>query len=382
MSAPVMAGVKVAAGSKTGRRLLTVILGTPVLMAVGAGIVVVMLVNVVFGGGAAASFGAGCVPQLGLVEKVQQDLPRFTVEQLTNAAAIMQAAAEAGLPRSAQVLGVQAALQESGLRVLGYGDAIGPDSRGLFQQRDNWGSSAVRMDPAASAGLFFGALKQVPGWEALPPEQAIHAVQRNERASDYVPRRADAESIVAAWSNASCTALVRATAQEAAAQVVALHAAGKVTYLEDKMWEQVVDTANGVPAPNCQVDVRVLQLIVLAGQWYSEVRFSDLGRLCVNDCSYGAGMFSMHCKSPDLAVDFISLDGTPSSGADDRSIDFIRRLIPVLPQGAGIGQSNCRSSAGDSLKTPGLRQFPDSCNHLHIELPLSEAPLTISQPGQ
>jgi len=381
MPAPVIAGVKVAAGSKTGRRLILAALLTPVIMAVGAGIAVVMLVNVMFGGGAAANFGAGCIPQVGLLQKVQQELPRFNAEQLTNAAAIMQAASQAGLPRAAQVLGVQAALQESGLRVLGYGDAVGPDSRGLFQQRDNWGPLEVRMDPAGSAGLFFGALKAVPGWESMAPEEAIHTVQVNERASDYVPRRADAEAIVAAWSGASCTANVPATAQEAASQIVAMHAAGKITYLEDKMWKQVIDTANGVPAPNCQIDARVLQLIVLAGQWYSEVRFSDLGRLCVNDCSYGAGVFSMHCKSPDLAVDFISLDGTPSSGADSRSVDFIRRLASVLPQGSGIGQSNCRSAAGDPVETPGLRQFPDTCNHLHIELPLSDAPLTIAPAG-
>ena len=63
------------------------------------------------------------------------------------------------------------ALGESGLRVLDYGDGPGPDSRGLFQQRDNgaWGSYEDRMDPTISATNFIKALQAVPGWEQLEP---------------------------------------------------------------------------------------------------------------------------------------------------------------------------------------------------------------------
>lgn len=377
MPAPAVgAAVKVAATSKTGRRMIAAVLVLPLAMVVGVAILAGVLVTVVFSSGSAAAAGA-CIPQVGLVEKVREEVPKWDAEQLVNAAAIMQAASQVGLTRAAQVLGVQTALQESTLRVLDYGDQVGPDSRGLFQQRDNWGPLDVRMDPLGSSLLFFEALKKVEGWEAMRPEEAIHAVQINERASDYIQRREDAEAIVDAWARASCTGNVPASAQEAAAQLVQMEAQGMVRPQSSDMWQQVVDTANGVSTPNCQVDTRVLQLIILAGQWYAEVGFSDLGRLCVNDCSYGYGTKSMHCKSPALAVDFTSLGGQGLSGWDVKSVDFVQRLASVLPEGSGIGQWDCRANHGVSVETPGIRQFADSCNHFHVELPLADSPLNL-----
>ena len=105
----------------------------------------------------------------------------FAGEQLVNAAAIVNAAHDLGLDTCAQVVGVMTAMGESSLRVLDRGDAAGPDSRGLFQQRDNgaWGSYADRMDPATSAANFFRALQEVPDWHSLPPTIAAHRTQRN-----------------------------------------------------------------------------------------------------------------------------------------------------------------------------------------------------------
>ena len=83
--------------------------------------------------------------------------------QLRNASAIMVAGKKLGLTIDAQILGVQAALGESSLESKDFGDAAGPDSRGLFQQRANgaWGSYADRMDPFISATRFFLALKGI-----------------------------------------------------------------------------------------------------------------------------------------------------------------------------------------------------------------------------
>lgn len=382
MPAPAVgAAVKVAATSKTGRRFIGGVILVPVAMITGVAVLLGILVTVVFSGGSASAAGA-CVPQPGLVEKVHGEIPDWDVEQLTNAAAIMQAASQAGLTRAAQVLGVQTALQESTLRVLDYGDQVGPDSRGLFQQRDNWGPLEVRMDPLGSALLFFDALKKIDGWESLPPEEAIHGVQINERASDYIKRRGDAETIVDAWARASCVGVVPASAQEAAAQLVQMEAQGVVHSQSDAVWQQVIDISNGVATANCQIDTRVLQLIILAGQWYSEVGISDLGRLCKGDCSYGYGTKSMHCKSPALAVDFTSLGSRGANGWDGNSVDFVRRLASVLPAGSGIGQADCRAKNGVPVQTPGIRQFADGCNHLHIELPLTGEPLMIQQVAQ
>jgi hypothetical protein len=92
------------------------------------------------------------------------------------------------------------AMGESSLRVLDRGDAVGPDSRGLFQQRDNgaWGSYADRMDPATSATNFFRALQGVPDWRSLPPTIAAHRTQRNADPYHYERWWDDAVEVVSA----------------------------------------------------------------------------------------------------------------------------------------------------------------------------------------
>jgi hypothetical protein len=111
----------------------------------------------------------------------------YGAEQLANAAAIVNAAEALGLDTCAQVIGVMTAMGESSLRVLDRGDAAGPDSRGLFQQRANgaWGSYADRMDPTTSATNFFLALQEVPDWRSLPPTLAAHRTQRNADPDHY-----------------------------------------------------------------------------------------------------------------------------------------------------------------------------------------------------
>ncbi len=93
----------------------------------------------------------------------------------------MAAAASMGLTVRDQQIGVMTALGESTLRILDYGDTTGPDSRGLFQQRDNgaWGTYEQRMDPYQSALSFFRVLAQIPGRDQMEPTLVANAVQRN-----------------------------------------------------------------------------------------------------------------------------------------------------------------------------------------------------------
>lgn len=161
---------------------------------------------VVLGGGVKPAAASGCTAPAVVSEQFATPAGGFSAEQLKNAAAIMRAAKKLGLPKAAQILGVQTAIGESGLKVIDYGDAAGPDSRGLFQQRANgaWGSYADRMDPEISATNFFKALKGVQGWETLDPSEAIHRVQRNADPQHYTQFRAQA---LAAVSQASGTAV-------------------------------------------------------------------------------------------------------------------------------------------------------------------------------
>ncbi|MFC5434899.1 hypothetical protein [Microbacterium suwonense] len=131
-------------------------------------------------------------------------------DQLENAAIIIRAARDLGLERDAQVIGVMAAMGESSLHNIDYGDwetsgVANPDgsrttSIGLFQQQEWWGSVEERMDPASAATKFFTRLGTVPGWQSMPPSHAINRVQINSDREHYARFREDAVAVVAGLS--------------------------------------------------------------------------------------------------------------------------------------------------------------------------------------
>lgn len=79
-------------------------------------------------------------------------MPTWSSEQLANARIIAQVGRSVGASQRDILIGIMAAMQESGLRNLSYGDR---DSVGLFQQRSAWASRQDRMDPMQSARMFF-----------------------------------------------------------------------------------------------------------------------------------------------------------------------------------------------------------------------------------
>ncbi|MBT2500942.1 hypothetical protein [Curtobacterium sp. ISL-83] len=122
----------------------------------------------------------------------------YCQDRLVNAAAVIRAAQALGIGPHTQAVGVMTAMGESSLVNLDHGDAAGPDSRGLFQQRDNgaWGTYAQRMDPYTAATTFFRKLVKVPGWKTMTPTQAAHAVQINADPSHYAKYWPDAKVVV------------------------------------------------------------------------------------------------------------------------------------------------------------------------------------------
>ncbi|KGM13457.1 hypothetical protein [Cellulomonas bogoriensis] len=132
-------------------------------------------------------------------------VPGFTAEQIGNARAIVDTGKAMGLSLRDQALGVMTAMGESSLRVLDHGDKAGPDSRGLFQQRDNgaWGTLAERMDPEASSRSFFTALTKVGARDSMTPTAVAHAVQRNADPNHYARYWDDAVRVVTALTGAS-----------------------------------------------------------------------------------------------------------------------------------------------------------------------------------
>ena len=124
----------------------------------------------------------------------------YCQDRLVNAAQVIAAARDLGIGSHTQTIGVMTAIGESSLRNLDSGDAAGPDSRGLFQQRDNgaWGTLAERMDPYTAAHHFFVKLVSLPDWKLLGPTEAAHAVQRNADPDHYTRSWVAAQTVVAA----------------------------------------------------------------------------------------------------------------------------------------------------------------------------------------
>ena len=119
----------------------------------------------------------------------QGPIAGYNHEQLVNAAHVMLAAQKLSLSARDQQIGVMTAMGESSLRVIDHGDAVGPDSRGLFQQRDNgaWGSYEDRMNPFISATNFFKIESTIEGRESMEPTLVANAVQRNADPYYYQP---------------------------------------------------------------------------------------------------------------------------------------------------------------------------------------------------
>ena len=106
------------------------------------------------------------------------------LEQASVAATIAGVAARHRLPRQAVTIALAAALQESKLHNLDYGDL---DSVGIFQQRpsEGWGTTAELEDPVYATTKFFAALTQVHGYTTMPVYQAAQDVQHSADGSAY-----------------------------------------------------------------------------------------------------------------------------------------------------------------------------------------------------
>jgi hypothetical protein len=105
-------------------------------------------------------------------------------EQAEVAATIAGVAARHRLPRQAVTIALAAALQESKLHNLDYGDR---DSVGIFQQRpsEGWGSATELQDPIYATTKFYAALVKVHGYATMPVDRAAQAVQHSADGSAY-----------------------------------------------------------------------------------------------------------------------------------------------------------------------------------------------------
>ena len=115
------------------------------------------------------------------------------------AATIAGVAQRDALPARAVTVAYAAALQESKLQNLPYGDR---DSVGVFQQRPSqgWGPRSDLENPVYATSKFFGALAKVPGYQRMPIYQAAQAVQRSADGLAYARFQLLATRMTAAFT--------------------------------------------------------------------------------------------------------------------------------------------------------------------------------------
>jgi hypothetical protein len=127
-------------------------------------------------------------------------------EQAAIAATIAGVAHQRAMPRRAVVVAFAAALQESHLHNLGYGDR---DSVGVFQQRpsEGWGPASKLKDPVYASGRFFTALASVPDYLHKPVYRAAQAVQHSADGLAYVQYQPEATALAADFTGHSAHAV-------------------------------------------------------------------------------------------------------------------------------------------------------------------------------
>jgi hypothetical protein len=120
-------------------------------------------------------------------------------EQAAIAATIAGVADARRLPSGAVTIAYAAAMQESHLHNLRYGDL---DSIGVFQQRPSqgWGTRHQLSDPVYATGKFFDALVKVHDYLRIPVYQAAQDVQRSADGSAYRNYQRLAASLSAAFT--------------------------------------------------------------------------------------------------------------------------------------------------------------------------------------
>lgn len=139
---------------------------------------------------------------------------------------------------------------------------------------------------------------------------------------------------------------------------------GKVTG-DARYMSQIQGIADG--SGECPVNPTILSLILELSKSFT-LNISSLNRRCTG-VKTKSGESSYHYREGGgHAVDFNYVNGVHATGATSEDIKLLGTAAPLLPSGSGIGQSNCRSAP---LQLPaGVREFSDSCDHIHIQVPV------------
>lgn len=350
---------------------------------VGVIAVVVLFIGMLLGAaGGSQSAAAACGVGSGDTATVSGDLPEkvgtWNADQVKMAARLVAVAADMKVNQQATTILVMTAMGESSLTNLNHGDAVDNSTIGVLQQGSAYGARADRLDPEKAARAFLTRLVKVPDWESLEPTIAAHKVQINADPYHYARFWTGAQEMVAAVTGKAVASGCDVSGDQVELAKTLKDAWEKGTFTDTyhpQMVEQeILPIVDGTTKPGCQVDTRILQLLVAALNKYGSVQISDMNRPCVGigtHCTSG----SLHCKNPAVAVDFNAAGGNVLLGSGKHNIEFLQWLDTIMPKGSQAGQVECRPN------TPleNLRQFEDPCSHQHIDLGSTTEPLKLGK---
>ena len=217
--------------SKSGRKVLGVLAGVVVVLLASVLILVASVVQAASMVLVTTSDPAPATVATNPCVTLGSD-PTLTGDQQANAAAIISTTMNTrSLSANDAVIAIMTALTESGLTNVNHGDLAGPDSIGLFQQRNSWGPLAVRTDPAGSTGLFLDHLT-APGLRLFGTSTLINGVGDTGRRA--VAPWMVAESVqISAFSDGS---KYKAQYARAVAIVTAIAGAGVAGSVDSARW--------------------------------------------------------------------------------------------------------------------------------------------------
>jgi hypothetical protein len=157
--------------SRRGRSIIAIVVAAALVVLAGVGYIAFRHVTPLLA-------GSGCE-----VRSNGQEY-KLNASQAGIASTIAGVASHKALPGRAVTIAYAAALQESKLQNLPYGDR---DSVGVFQQRpsEGWGPARALQDPVYATTKFFQALVGVHDYLRLPVYKAAQAVQHSADGTAY-----------------------------------------------------------------------------------------------------------------------------------------------------------------------------------------------------